>query len=77
MVFDGIIYVMVQMLTVLSTQFGTDEAAKYIEPTMLFWIKIVIGELAAGALAVKMFRSTTFADYLKNLKNPPEPPKTP
>ena len=62
---DGTIYVLIQMLTVLSTQFGTDEAAKYISATPLFWIKIVIGELAAGALAVKMFRSQSYADHLR------------
>lgn len=77
MVFDGIIYVLVQMLTVLSTQFGTDEAAKYIAPTELFWIKIVIGEVAAGCLAIKMFRSTTFADHLKKTADKPTENKTP
>lgn len=82
---DGFLYVMVQTLTVLSTQFGTDEAAKYIEPTLLFWIKIVIGELAAGFLALKMFRSTTFAEhrasktgdtnFLARIQTGSEPPK--
>ncbi len=65
---DGALYVMVQMLTVLSTQFGTDESAKFIEPATLFWIKIVIGELAAGALALKLFRSTTYSEHQKAKK---------
>lgn len=65
---DGFVYVMVQMLTVLSTQFGTDEAAKYVSAAPLFWMKIVIGELAAGFLAVKMYRSTSYADHLEAKK---------
>lgn len=66
---DGVLYVLVQMLTVLSTQIGTDESAKYIEAETLFWTKVVIGELAAGVLAIKMFRSTTFADHQQTKKN--------
>lgn len=65
MFIDGFIYVCIQILTVLSTQIGTDEAAKYITPTLLFWIKILVGELAAGFLAVKMYRSTQYADHQK------------
>jgi len=65
---DGSVYVAVQLLTVLSTQFGTDEAAKYIEPETLFWIKIFIGEAAAGFLAIKMFRSTAFAEHQADKK---------
>lgn len=62
-VIDGATIILIQMLTVLSTQLGTDEAAKYIAPVPLFWIKVVTGELAAGLLALKMFRSTGYAAY--------------
>lgn len=60
---DGFIYVCIQMLTVLSTQIGSDEAAKWISPAALFWIKITVGELAAGFLAIKMYRSTSYAEH--------------
>ena len=63
MFFDGLVLVLIQMLTVLSTQIGTDEAAKYIGATTLFWSKIIVGELAACFLAIKMFRSTQFAEH--------------
>lgn len=59
---DGTLYVAVQMLTFLSVSFSQDESAKYISPALLFWIKIIIGELTAGFFAVKIFRSTQFAD---------------
>ncbi len=73
-VIDGALYVMVQMLTVLSTQFATDESAKYIDPTLLFWVKIIIGELAAGTLALKMFRSTSYGDHQQAKKGDTKPP---
>lgn len=65
-VFDGIVYVLIQCLLVLSTQFGTDEAAKYISPVTLFWLKIGIAEGAAAVLAIKLFRSETYARYKAN-----------
>lgn len=84
MILDGIIYVLIQMLTVLSTQFGTDETAKYVDPVSLFWIKVIIGELSAGVLALKMYRSESYSNWKNKLRNgngngshalPPEPVK--
>lgn len=66
---DGFIVVMIQMLTFLSTSFGTDEAAKYISPVVLFWTKVAIGELASMFLAIKMFRSTAFAAHQQRKAN--------
>ncbi len=73
-VIDGTLYVAVQMLTVLSTQFATDESAKYVDPAVLFWVKIAIGELAAGVLALKMFRSTSYSDHQREKKGDTKPP---
>lgn len=67
---DGSLFVIIQMLTVLSTQLGTDESAKYVEPQTLFWIKVVVGELAAGLLALKAFRSLSYARAIENGKQP-------
>lgn len=60
---DGFIIVMVQALTFLSVQFATDEAAKFISATTLFWTKVVVGELVSIFLAIKMYRSTAFAQH--------------
>lgn len=66
---DGATFVAIQMLTFLSAAFGTDEAAKYITPVPLFWIKIIVGEMASGFLALKMFRSTSYAESKRDEQN--------
>lgn len=68
-VIDGAVIIAIQMLTYLQTSFGTDEAAKWIAPMTLFWIKVSIGEFAAGLLALKMFRSTAYASYQQDKKD--------
>lgn len=62
-IFDGVIYFLIALFGYLSTAFGSDEAAKYVTPIVLFWTKTIIGSLAAGTLAIKLYRSTTFAEY--------------
>lgn len=66
---DGGIYVCISVLTFLSMQFGSDEAAKYISATTLFWLKLIIGGSSAGFLAIKMFRSTQFAEHQQAKKD--------
>jgi hypothetical protein len=68
-VFDGAIYVSLALFTFLQTQLGGDKAAKYIAPVLLFWCKLVIGSFAACALAIKMYRSTSYADSVAEAKN--------
>src|SRR5438034_6732248 len=63
-VIDGLTFVLIQMLTFLAAAFGGDEAAKYVAPAILFWLKLLVGELACGFLALKMFRSTAYGDHL-------------
>lgn len=60
---DGTLYVCAGLFAFLLTQFGTDEAAKYVQPVALFWMKIAIGSMANTALNLKMFRSTAFSEY--------------
>lgn len=60
---DGLLYCLIALFMFCQTYFGGDEAAKYIDPTMKFWLNGVIG--AAGAIcgALKMFRSNSFAEH--------------
>ena len=79
---DGTLYVSASLFAFLVSQFGTDEAAKFLAPTTLFWTKVICGSLGNAALNLKMFRSTAFADYQAGKKNgnptePPKPPKDP
>lgn len=65
---DGITFVLIQGLTFLQAAFGSDQAAKYIDPFLLWIIQVSIGELASVFLAIKMFRSSSYADHLKDKK---------
>ena len=79
-VLDGFLYACIASFTFSQAFFNSDEAYKYVNPFILFWMKYVFGMGAATAGAVKMFRSTVFADNKNGVDNPPklpqpEPPK--
>jgi hypothetical protein len=60
---DGLLWVCVAWFAFNQSYFGSDEAAKYIAPLTRFWIQWVIGSGAVIAGAIKMFRSTSYADH--------------
>lgn len=60
---DGLLYVLVAFFGFMNTQLGADEALKHISPISLFWLKTFSGSMSASALALKMYRSTAFADH--------------
>lgn len=62
---DGIIYALIALFGALSASMGSDEAAKWLEPETLFWTRVLSNNATAVLLAVKMFRSTAYANYLK------------
>ncbi len=66
-VIDGVIYAGIALLGFLSTQFNTDDAAKFISPFWLFWIKTFCGASAATLLAIKLYRSTGYAEHLRQV----------
>ena len=74
---DGTLYVALALLTFLTGYFGSDEAAKWISAATLFWVKGILGAASATALAIKLFRSTAFADHQaeKSAQIPSENPK--
>lgn len=77
---DGTLYTLVAMFVALQGIFSSEEAYKYVNAYALFWGKSVVSVLAAGLTALKMFRSTSYADHLKvkDLESAPEgaePPK--
>lgn len=77
MILDATIYVTIAVAGFLMTQFGSDEAAKYIDPQALFYLKTTNGCLSAGALALKMFRSETYSKWKSNGKTHEETKPTP
>lgn len=78
---DGSIYVMMAITGVNAAMMSSDNAAKYIDYKTLFYLMWINGILDAGLLALKMFRSTAFADHKQQVKedtqfisrNPPPP----
>lgn len=65
-VVDGTLYILVAVLAFMSAILSSDDSAKWVEPKTLFWCKFWVGSASAGALALKMFRSTQFADSKKD-----------
>jgi hypothetical protein len=66
---DGALYIMIAVCGAVQTFFSSDEAYKYINPYILFYIKCGAGIVLAAVGALKMFRSTTYSDHLKDKKD--------
>ena len=66
---DGMLYAMIAWFTFNQSYLSGDEAAKYIPAEVKFWLNWVIGSGASLFAAIKMFRSTVFADHQAKKKN--------
>lgn len=77
---DGLVYVLLAWCGAWGAVFASDEAAKYLAPQLLFWIKSMCATSGAALLSIKMFRSTSFADHQAEKKRgdtwPPVKPPT-
>ena len=65
-VIDGALYVSWTSLTAVLGVFSGEEAYKYVNPVALFWLKASLTTSTAGLGALKMFRSTSFGNHVKN-----------
>lgn len=63
---DGLLYVLIAVFIFEQEFLSSDEAYKYVSPYVIFWSKFIIGTSAAATQALKMFRSTSYSDHLKN-----------
>lgn len=59
---DGVLYTSTALFIFSQGYFTGDDAYKYVNPYVLFWIKYIIGSFASCSAALKMYRSTSFAD---------------
>jgi len=66
---DGILYISIAALVFLQGVFSGEEAYKYVNPWLLFWLKTIVGCMAAAAGAAKMFRSGAVANDRKQNGN--------
>lgn len=60
---DGLLYCLIALYTGMMNTLSTDEAAKYIAPEYLFWMRALVSWALAIVGAIKMFRSTSFAEH--------------
>jgi len=72
---DGTLYVLIAVFGTVQSMFTTEEAYKYVPPYVLFWGKSVLGTMLAAVSALKMFRSTSFAEHLETKATETEKPK--
>lgn len=68
-ILDMWIYVGIAFFGAWGVAFGTDEAGKFIELKLLFWLKAACASIGGSLLAAKMFRSTAFAEHEKYKKD--------
>lgn len=68
MQFNLLLFAAIAFFTFSQTTFGGDEAAKFLTPVQIFWLKYGCGACSAILLAVKMYCSTSFADYMTKKK---------
>jgi hypothetical protein len=60
---DGTLYALIAWFTFNQSYLSGDESAKWIEPGTKFWLNWAIGSGATVFAAIKMFRSTAYADH--------------
>jgi len=65
---DGGMWVGIGIFTAAVATFTSDEAAKFLAPVVLFFCKAIAQWGLAGLLSLKMFRSTTYAQYQQEKK---------
>lgn len=70
---DGGLYVLMAVCASLVASASTDDAVKFVSPAILFWIKTMAECVGAGAGALKMFRSTSYAQSVQGAPAVPPP----
>jgi hypothetical protein len=65
---DGSLYFVIALVSACLAILGSEEAVKFVNPILLFWLKFTLGGINAGFLALKMFRSTAYSEHLKDKK---------
>lgn len=59
------LYFVIAVTSAIAVFLGTDEAAKYIQPDMLFWARGINGIIAGTSLTMKGYTSEGFANWRK------------
>lgn len=65
---DGFLCMVAALCAAVLTYLSTEEAYKYNNPVLLFWLKIALGSSLAGINALVGFRSKTYSQHLLQVK---------
>lgn len=76
----AVLTAMASGLSQIILNFSSDETAKFITPTNMFWIKFGIaifalftGAITAGLISIRDYRSKNFAEHMAKKLQPPTP----
>lgn len=62
---DGALYVSIALFAFQEAFISSENIYKYVNPYLIFYAQWFFGSLAAAAGAMKMFRSNSYAEHLK------------
>lgn len=65
---NGGLYVALAIVLFWQNELGSDEAGKFISLEVIWYLKIFVGTLGAGLLAIKLFMSNNYAEHQKEVK---------
>lgn len=60
---DGLLYMLIAVFGAVQGYLSLDDSAKWVDPQILFWLKGVVIVCLTSVTAIKMFRSTAFAEH--------------
>lgn len=64
-VFDGFLALTIGMCNAAMAKLATDEAFKYVNGTLLFWLVFTFCIINGGAASLIFFRSKSYSDHSK------------
>lgn len=65
---DGCIAVNIAVLASMAMYFSTDDAAKYIDGAVRFWLLLSVGSTLQGMHALSKFRDKTYTNHMEAKK---------
>lgn len=67
-VLDGALYVIIAVCGTITAILTSEEVYKYMNPYFVFYFKVINEIFTAAATALKMYRSTSYADHAAEKK---------
>lgn len=60
---DGLLYVLIAIFGAVQGHLSLDDAAKWVNPQVLFWLKGGVLVCLTSVTAIKMYRSTSYSEH--------------